>query len=73
MMHFTGFKSKKDLVARIKDKSKPALVADEHFVETSIFGPELRPNGTFCVCMDHPKRSKFANITVKDGLIVGAR
>lgn len=73
MMHFRGFKSKKALKERIADKSKPALVADEFFIETSFFGTELRPNGTFCVCLDHPKRSKFANVTVKDGLIVGVK
>lgn len=73
MMHFRGFKSKKALAERIKDATKPPLEAVCYFVETSIFGSELRDNGTFCVCLDHPKRSKFANITVREGLITGVK
>jgi len=69
MMHFVGFKSKKDLKARIADKTQPPLQSIRHFVETSIFGPELQASGKFCVCMDHPKRTKFAQVTVSCGLI----
>lgn len=88
MMHLRGFKSKKDLIARVKaglpveraapmtigavleqDKPKP-LVAARVCEETSIFGAELKRDGKFAVCLDHPRRSKFAEITVRDGIIV---
>ena len=49
------------------------LHANRVCVETSMFGPELRDNGIFCVCLDHPRRSKFAEITVCDGHIVAAK
>ena len=73
MMLLHGFKTKADLKARVADKSRAGLVAEAHIEETSIFGRELRPNGTFCVCMDHPKRTKFANVTVANGLITTVR
>lgn len=72
-MHFTGFKSKADLKARIKlavtDPTK-AVRFGQHAIETSMFGPEFKGDGTYCVCMDHPKRTKFANLTVRNGLVV---
>jgi hypothetical protein len=84
MMHFRGFKSKKELKERIAKSGTevagphgvitiPYLVAGDYFIETSFFGSELKENGTFCVCMDHPKRTKFANVTVKNNLIVGVK
>lgn len=37
--------------------------------ETSMFGIEFLPNGKFCVADYGPKRSWFAEVTMKDGLI----
>jgi hypothetical protein len=43
------------------------------FQETSIFGPEYRPNGSLTGCnrphLTGHKREFFANVTMKDGLI----
>lgn len=36
--------------------------------ETSLFGAEYTDNGTVTGC-NHPKRSWYARITLKDGLI----
>lgn len=75
MMHFFGFKSKAALKAEVKARTnseRGPIDATHHFEETSFFGPEYKPDtvATYCVCMDHPKRSKFANITVdRDGYI----
>lgn len=76
MMHFTGFKSKAALKQHLKDAAAAGepVYAEDHFVETSFFGPEYKGAGTYCVCMDHPKRTKFANITVNaDGHITGVK
>lgn len=77
MMHFRGFKSKAALKARVKAASLPGTETPRvdftrHMEETSFFGPEYRPGveASYCVCMDHPKRSKFANIAVgSDGYV----
>jgi len=69
MMHFTGFKSKAALKEAVKVR-KVLFVA--HRVETSMFGDEFKEGvrRSYAVCMDHPKRTKFANITVgEDGYI----
>ena len=40
------------------------------YQETSMFGAEFTPNGTFCVVGPSPyKRKWFAQVTMKDGLI----
>ena len=68
MMLFRGFKSKKELKEKISNGEKIHFA--DHHEETSIFGNEYKGAGTYCVCMDHPKRYKFANITVDaDGFI----
>lgn len=64
MMHFTGFKSKAALKLALKEGKE--VYAGRHLIETSVFGSEYKGAGTYCVCLDHPKRSKFANITVND-------
>jgi len=41
-----------------------------NYMETSMFGPEYKENGTFCVVGPSPtKRNWFAQVTMKDGLI----
>ena len=41
------------------------------YVETSMFGPEYKHDGTFCVVGPDPyrKRSWFAEVTMENGLI----
>jgi hypothetical protein len=47
------------------------LRAASVIIETSMFGPELKDNGRFCVVGPDPyKRKWFAEIEVKDGIIV---
>jgi|TARA_R110000796_G_scaffold242376_2_gene364434 hypothetical protein len=44
-----------------------------NYSETSIFGEEYLPNGSFCGCnrphLTGYKREFFANVTMQDGLI----
>lgn len=57
-----SYKTKKDLKASVGQELR--------FVETSMFGPEYRSNGTFCVVGPSPHERKwFAEVTMKDGLI----
>ena len=40
------------------------------YEETSMFGPEFKANGTFCVVGPSPDERKwFAEVTMKDGKI----
>ncbi len=53
-----------------KKQLKSAIGQSLDYVETSMFGPEFTPNGTFCVVGPNPyKRKWFAQVTMKDGLI----
>jgi hypothetical protein len=69
-MLVTGYRSKKDLKAAV---GKPLIYA-----ETSVFGPEYKANGSFTVahrpslpqCARVGGREFFAQVTMKDGLIV---
>jgi hypothetical protein len=60
------YPSKKELKANI---GKPL-----RYIETSVFGPEYRDNGTLTVAnrphITHLGREFFAQVTLKDGLIV---
>ena len=67
------FPSKKALRARVLDKTQHKLRASTVIQETSIFGNELHNSGTFAICLDHPRRSKFAEIVVQDGYIVSVK
>jgi hypothetical protein len=41
------------------------------YVETSMFGSEYSPNGSFCVVGPSPHDRKwYANVTMKDDIIV---
>jgi len=57
------YKSKKEL--------KTQVGKTINVIETSMFGPEYRENGTFCVVGPCPftNRKWFAAVTMKDGLI----
>ena len=65
MTMLAGYPTKKELKASI---GKPL-----RYRETSIFGNEYQPNGSFTVC-NRPHITKigkewFARVTMKDGLI----
>jgi hypothetical protein len=75
-MMILNYKSKKILKESI---GKPL-----DYTETSMFGEEYKPDGTFCGCNrpyspEYPKfaqrkgREFFASITMKDGLIKGVK
>lgn len=59
------YPSKKDLATHV---GKPL-----RFRETSVFGPEYKPNGLLTGCnrphITGHKREFFANVLMKDGLI----
>lgn len=57
-----SYKTKKDL--------KLAVGQELRYEETSFFGPEFKPNGTFCVVGPSPtQRNWFASVTMENGLI----
>jgi len=57
-----NYKTKKDL--------KAAIGQELRYEETSMFGAEYRPNGTFCVVGPSPNvRKWFASVTMVNGLI----
>ena len=58
MMH-AYYATKKELKGQVGQRLK--------YGETSMFGPEFKSNGVFCVT--NIKRSWFAEVTMKDGLI----
>lgn len=51
-----------------KKQLKAAVGQRLRYTETSMFGPEYQENGNITGC-NHPKRSWFANITMKEGII----
>ena len=58
--------------ARYKTKKelKQSIGKPLRYTETSIFGPEYRDDGTFCVVGPSPyERKWFAQVTMRDGLI----
>ena len=65
MMSVYGCQTKKALKAQVGASASAVLQ------ETSIFGPELRDNGSFPVVGPSPtKCTWFATVTVADGRIV---
>ena len=63
MMAASGYKTKKDLKNSV---GKPL-----RFNETSMFGPEYRSTGKFCVVGPSAyERKWFAEVTMKDNVIV---
>lgn len=63
-MGYIGVKTKKEL--------KTMVGQSPLFQETSIFGAEYKGDGTYCVVGPCPytKRKWYAEVTVKDGLVV---
>jgi len=57
-----NYKTKKDL--------KAAIGQPLSYTETSMFGPEYKDNGSFCVVGPSPYvRKWYAQVTMKDGKI----
>ena len=53
-----------------KKALKAAIGQPLRFEESSIFGPEYRENGTFCVVGPSPsQRNWFASVTMREGKI----
>ena len=56
---------------RTKKELKAAIGQPLRYEETSMFGPEYKDNGRFCVVGPSPyERKWFAEVTMKDGLIL---
>ena len=55
---------------KTKKALKEAIGQSLRFTETSLFGPEYKADGTFCVVGPSPYQRKwFAEVTMADGLI----
>jgi len=54
-----------------KKALKEAIGKPLRYIETSVFGAEYRPDGTFCVVGPNPytARNWFAQVTMNNGLI----
>ena len=54
-----------------KKMLKESIGKPLRYIETSMFGPEYKENGKFCVVGPDPytKRSWFAEVTMENGLI----
>lgn len=62
MMSISGFKTKKEL--------KAAVGQEPRFVETSLFGPEYKGDGSYTIVGPSPyDRKWYATVVVKDGKI----
>lgn len=68
-MMIANYATKKELKENI---GKPL-----RYTETSLFGNEYMPTGTFCVCnrphLTGYKREFFATVTMQDNLIIGVK
>jgi hypothetical protein len=61
-----NYKTKKEL--------KQAKGQPLKYTETSMFGPEYKENGSFCVVGPSPyKRKWYAEVTMKDGKILNVK
>lgn len=55
---------------KTKKALKESIGKPLRYVETSMFGAEYKPDGTFCVVGPSPTERKwYAEVTMKDGLI----
>ena len=55
---------------KTKKLLKASVGKSLQYEETSMFGPEYKSNGTFCVVGPSPyERKWYAQVTMKDGLI----
>ena len=60
-----------------KKALKESIGKPLRYIETSMFGPEYRDNGVLTGAnrphITHKGREFFANVTMRDGLIVGVK
>jgi hypothetical protein len=57
-----------------KKALKAALGQPLHYVETSMFGPEYKANGTLPFVGPNPTQRKYyGQVTLKDGLIASVK
>lgn len=60
-----------------KKAMKECIGQPLRYIETSLFGPEYKPDGTITGAnrphITHKGREFFANVTMKNGLIVGVK
>lgn len=73
-----GFKTKKALKEKAREskaqRDAGGLGYAPSIIETSLFSPEFKPNGTTTVVGPSPyDRRWFATITCEDGYLVGAK
>lgn len=55
---------------KTKKALKESIGQELRYEETSFFGPEFKPDGTFAVVGPSPRERKwFASVTMKDGKI----
>lgn len=77
MMLLNGFPSRSALQRTIEQRraaNKEPLRFMSYAMETSIHGPEFTGAGEYTVCMDHPKRTRFARVAVDSkGYIISAK
>ena len=52
-----------------KKALKESVGKSLNYQETSMFGPEFKSEGKFCVADGSPKRSWFAQVTMENGKI----
>jgi hypothetical protein len=52
-----------------KKALKESIGKPLNYQETSMFGPEFKPNGKFCVADGSPQRKWFAEVTMEAGKI----
>lgn len=68
MLGITGMKFKKELKELVGNNIQP------YIVETSMFGNEYRETGIFAVAHDpYGKRDWFAELTIKDNILITVR
>ena len=67
MMGASGYKTKKELKASIGKRL--------NYIETSLFGPEYKSNGTFYMVgpCAYTKRKWYAEITMENDIIKGVK
>lgn len=58
-----------------KKELKLAVGQSLRYIETSMFGPEYKSTGTFCVVGPCPytNRKWYATVTMRDGLIASVK
>jgi hypothetical protein len=56
-------------VYKTKKALKESIGESLNYIETSIFGPEYKSDGTFVVADSSPQRKWYAEVTMKNNII----